>query len=408
MAVASPRKLMLLPFHLIQPGSGLQTLASLLVYGLSVKLSHVSDLTCQRVDKLSSWQNWLEAFSQGKALATLTDLAMSTRSRYIVTGSINAILDSAEVFVESVRVVVRLFDANEQRMILDDVLSIQDFEPFRNTPERLAIPMTALNELLNWATLKMFKALDPFPTAMIEERLAEQPISHSYEALRAVVQAQETQRPIEERMQLYESAVRLDPEFHSAWGELGKLYKRLHKWQRSIQAYEHAFGVVRAPAPLRGHYANEAGIGHALMRQLEQAIPLWEHAIAVYPAMLNPYLNLAHALEDMDRLEDALLYAIKGQAIASRDVRPCYSLARLYSKMAHWPLALEQYLRLLKLEGEDPWCHSNIATCFLQLGNTQEAIAHLQKTVALDPSSEAASTATLILMSLQSEEEEPG
>ena len=50
-----------------------------------------------------------------------------------------------------------------------------------------------------------------------------------------------------------------------------------------------------------------------------------------------------------------------------------------------------------RLDPDDPWVHSDVATCYLQMGDTDNAIYHLKQTVALDATGEAGQYAELVL-----------
>src|SRR5688572_32066351 len=64
--------------------------------------------------------------------------------------------------------------------------------------------------------------------------------------------------------------------------------------------------------------------------------------------------------------------------LAPEDFRSVISLARVYSKMGQWEKALVQYQQQLQLEADDPWCHSDMATCYLNLGRSEEHTSELQ------------------------------
>ena len=58
---------------------------------------------------------------------------------------------------------------------------------------------------------------------------------------------------------------------------------------------------------------------------------------------------------------------------------------------------LDQYKQQLAVDENDPWCHADMAFCYMNMGQPEQARAHLERTVALDPDGEAGDYAKVIL-----------
>jgi tetratricopeptide (TPR) repeat protein len=276
------------------------------------------------------------------------------------------------------------------------------FDPKLNRLSSLALPINELNQVLNWLCFYVVLAVYPKTASAILGELASHQVASSYQALHQLVKAEKAKTSAEKILG-FEMATQLDPNLEVAYIKLGKIFKNKRQYQKAISAYENALGVSTAADRVKATYAIEMGICFALLGEPRQAIQSWQNAIAFNPTSLNPYMNIAHTYEELDDLEQAEVFFRKAQLLSPGDSRLYYNLARIFSKKNEWTKALAQYQLQLVIDRQDPWCHSNIATCYLQLGDEANARKHLEKTAILDASGEAGQYANLILTGLSAE-----
>jgi tetratricopeptide (TPR) repeat protein len=203
----------------------------------------------------------------------------------------------------------------------------------------------------------------------------------------------------------YQQAIQVDNTVESAYAHLGRIYRSNGDYAKSILCFRNALQVACGALRNRAVYATEGGISCALLGKNDVTLQWWNQAISYDPHYLNPYLNLGNLHEDLNQLDKAVEYFAQAAKLAPDDSRTFSSLARLYSKQGKWEKALGQYTHQLDVDGEDAWCHSDIATCHLNLGNPVAAIEHLKRTAALDPGGEAGQYAELILEGLQASQD---
>ncbi|MBY0450509.1 MAG: tetratricopeptide repeat protein [Cyanobacteria bacterium] len=383
------------------PEPGVLRLERNIQFGLITKLSLYSNIICKDLATKKSKLAIDLLSSHNRLHEELQHIATSHRARYVLSGSVLPVFGQPpSTLVEEVSLTLRLYDAHTQTVVLDIQHMLSQMENGRRNPENLAAMPDSYETAVNWAATELIKQITPHGDLSSLDDLASLRISRSYEAIQYLCEGDDPELALENRMKALEKATELDPMNELAHFNLGKLYKSLGNHRQSVQHYRKAFEVSRASGKVRALYATDAGICCALLGEYKPAIQWWDRAIDITPSYINPYMNIAHAYEEQEDYEQSEKYFLKAQAIAPKDIRTAYSLARIYSKIGEWTKALEQYKQQLAGDDSDPWCHSNIATCYLQLGDNSKAKLHLEKTAQLDPEGEAGLYAQLILTEL--------
>jgi tetratricopeptide (TPR) repeat protein len=185
---------------------------------------------------------------------------------------------------------------------------------------------------------------------------------------------------------------------------LAKQYKQSRQYQSAIQLFKTVLNSNDFPVKMKAQILNEMGSCAALLDEKEEALQFWLEAIKQDSSLVLAYMNIAHAYEEMGQEAQSEAYLTQVLKLAPADTRVYYSLARIYLCQEKWDEALAQYQLQLLLEPNDPWCHNNIATSYLQQSNQKSAIQHLERAQALDPQGEAGHYASLVLMGLTSDE----
>lgn len=186
---------------------------------------------------------------------------------------------------------------------------------------------------------------------------------------------------------------------------LAQCYRKVGHYRETIRWMGKALQQARGAPWRQSRYAMEGGICCALLGEPDHALAWWKRAIELMPAQLSPYFNIALTMEEQNQEPDTLLEAAawleRVRQYAGNDARIFANLARLYSKANAWQQALDQYHRLLALNGDDAWVYSDMGTCYLQLGLNEEARASLNKSLALASDGELAEFNRLVLAQLE-------
>ncbi len=325
----------------------------------------------------------------------LTRLATASNANVVMTGSLNTTANDIEQ-PEDIEIKIRLFEAETKRIALETTLAFVDLKTVRNMPE---VNMEGFNQLIDDILKQTLPTIHPEKAQAILAHLVGKPVSQSYQALNYLVQAQKKQDS-SEKITFYEAAIQADPELEIAYYNLARAHRLEGNYEESIRFYRQALEVSHSSNELKSVYATDAGIGCAILGKTELAMQWWLKAIDYDKTNIHPYFNIANTCEDLNEFEKATQFFEQAQALAPDDFRTFFNLARIYSKTGAWDKALGQYQKQLTTESDDPWCHSDIATCYLNLKQPEQARGHLNKVLELDPTGEAAEYANLILMGL--------
>lgn len=342
----------------------------------------------------------IPSFSPAEYLPHLEQAAQGQRSRYVLWGVLQPARQlSDEETYQAFYLNVVLYDATHQNLAVHTTHFIELPGLLSNQAPGAEVLLEALDKTLNQALLLCLLYIQSPDTLESLWGLPEHRLVYSFEALLQLADA-ETQAEPAQKVDSYLQLLSYDPRMEVAYAQLGKLAKQQRQYEVAASYYQNAVTVSQAPVWVQAQYATEQGVCLALQGQTAAAIEAWEHALALNPNFLSPYLNMAHTYESQGDLELAERLFLQAQAINPADSRLYYNLARIYSRTNQWAKALAQYQGQLMLDADDPWCHSNIATCFLQLDNEIEASYHLNKAVELDANGEAGQYAQLILTGL--------
>jgi tetratricopeptide (TPR) repeat protein len=371
----------------------LQQCEMLYAYGVMSQLARFTTAHYKDMATLDEKITLTQELEQVETLKRLTQICKTTRSQYLFAGCILPAPPPQSAF----EIHYRLFDARKNQYIISEKVFLQLFPKSSADENQLPYNAEEINQLINKTVSQFAQAMFGHNPSLDAEKLA--PFSTSLNAMQLMLKAHQTVSAAE-KIALYETATQEDIMLESAYFHLARIYKNESLFEKSVLFYRETLKYSNAAAHNKAIYATEAGISCALLGRPDLALQWWKRAVEYDPTYLNPYFNIANTFEDQEKFPEAEFFFLKAQELAPDDFRTFFNLARIYSKMGVWDKALTQYNFQLRTEDKDPWCHSDVATCYLNLGDLQNAKQHLEKTVTLDPQGEAGEYAQLILSSL--------
>ncbi len=383
-------KLAAIGFQIPKPSHVLQQCEELYIYGVLSQLARFTDLQYRDYATVPDKIQLPATTPEPDVLSRLQQICQSTRSQFLFTGKLAPAAD----IQSELEINFQLYAAQPHTAIVNETTTLAlDIENMGDG-DAAQIPIEELNRVINETVSRFIQVLypekSPPPIA---------PMSTSLPAMKLVLKAHRTNNP-SEKIALYESAIREDLKIETGYYHLARIYKNEYEFEKSILFFREALKVSQACPRNKALYATEAGIACALLGRPELSLQWWQRAIEYDSSYINPYFNMANVYEDQENYPEAEHYFLKAQELAPDDFRTFLNLARIYSKMGLWDKALTQYRFQLATEDGDPWCHSDVATCYLNLGDVSNAKHHLEKTVSLDPDGEAGQYAQLILTGL--------
>lgn len=389
-------KLIILPLHVGSSGKGLQDFQRIFLFTVMMKLTLFSELICKNTFLKEETNPFEARLTAEQKLQGLYQYALNNRSRFVLTGAVIPRMVGLKQTLKNLKLSIKLFDTSENRYLLDVSYEIHKFPEANNTLQTFGIPLEDMNPIANWiATLitgivRSDEAISLMPYALRHT------MGNSLESLYYLIQS-ESAPDYNGRLRSLEAAVKADPNMEYAYLNLGKNYRLANNYTQSIHNYQKAFEVSQCPDSMKAFYASEIGINYALTNHYDEATQWWLKSIELAPTYLNPYMNMGLAFEEGEKYEEAENNFLKALAIEPNDIRNSINLARIYSKIGQWEKALVQYKFLNEKDDKDPWCHNDMGTCYLQMGDTKNALSHFEKTARLDPEGEAGQYAKLIL-----------
>lgn len=153
----------------------------------------------------------------------------------------------------------------------------------------------------------------------------------------------------------YARAIKIDGKdryAHEARIQLAK-GRKLSQWQEYVEAYRRALPVESnryfdrvlrskdGPKRLRSMELSDKGNSLTKKRKFEQAIPLFEEAIELDPTNLIAILNLADALQQLNRVKLVIPLCLRAISLDPKDSRAYYQLMQCYVKQKNYKKAIE-------------------------------------------------------------------
>lgn len=152
---------------------------------------------------------------------------------------------------------------------------------------------------------------------------------------------------LDEAVACFKAALNLDKSNHAAFNGLGLVYRDLADIPRALECFEHAVGIAPGDAEYRMNF------GVALRRQeLDSlAVDQFYHAIKLRPEWMEAVVMLAEVLHHQRRYDEA---------------KECYE-------------------RALQLKPADPELLERMGFVYLDMGDTEHALAEFGKVTAMHP-----------------------
>ena len=119
---------------------------------------------------------------------------------------------------------------------------------------------------------------------------------------------------------------------------------------------------------------------------------LWRTTIARNPACWMAHNNLAAALLENGRVDEAMAYIQMALKFGPGNAAAYANFAEALRQKGRMDEAFAQYKRALEIEPNNVAAHNNFGTALLQAGRVDEAIAHYQKALEIRPEFASAHT----------------
>ena len=185
----------------------------------------------------------------------------------------------------------------------------------------------------------------------------------------------------QEAVREYEYALRLKPDYADAHITLGVALAELGRPEDAIQHYEEALRIN--PNGAEAHM----NLGNALLAQGKpgDAIQHYEEALRLRPDYAEAHYNLGAALVKLGRPEDAIRHCEEAVRISPDDAMAHNNLGTALGQAGRFQEAMEQWQQAVRINPDDAMAHYNLGTALGQAGRFQEAMEQWEQTLRINP-----------------------
>ncbi len=157
-------------------------------------------------------------------------------------------------------------------------------------------------------------------------------------------------------------------------------------WQSPIALFGHALRVN--PRSWMAH--NNLAIALADRGKLDDAVAHYRSALLLKPGYAEWYYNLGNALVKQGKVEEAVTYYFLALRIRPDYANAHFNLANILASQGKFEEAAAHYFQTLKIQPDYPDGNSNLGNVLAEQGKLQEAIVHYSLALRSDPSNDKA------------------
>jgi len=298
---------------------------------------------------------------------------------------VEALLDgSIRKAGKRVRISVQLVDANNGYQLwserfdreIEDIFAIQD-EIARSVLESLGLALTEREE---------FRFLKPSTTNIeaYEFYLRGRKLYHKW-----------TRQSVKFARQMFERAVKIDPDFTAAWAGLANAYVDLFRWSRKPRDLDEAKRASENALKLNPNSAEahvSAGQALAIQRRFPEAANAFERAIKEDPTVYEAYYFYGRALFESGDVEKAVELFEKAQQVRPDDYESHTLRAQALTELGREDEArqanqatVECIEKHLELNPDEARAYSLGASVLIRLGQNERSKQWTQQAMNLAP-----------------------
>jgi serine/threonine protein kinase/tetratricopeptide (TPR) repeat protein len=213
-----------------------------------------------------------------------------------------------------------------------------------------------------------------------------------YSKGRAFIERRDVKENIDYAIQMFEEAVKLDPDFAMAHAGLGEAYwskyqaTRESAWvDRAIASSDRA--LVLDPHQAQVHVA--LGIIYHGTGKIERATEEFERAIELQPTSDDAYKGLGRCCQRKGDIECAVRYFER-----AIELRPGYwgnynALGSCYYTFGRYRDAAEQFRRVITFQPDSFEGYSNLGAIYYMLGSYEDAVAMYKHAIEIQANEES-------------------
>jgi tetratricopeptide (TPR) repeat protein len=184
-----------------------------------------------------------------------------------------------------------------------------------------------------------------------------------------------------EAIRHYEEALRIRPDFAQAHNNLGAVLTRAGRIEEAIGHFERAIQIY--PGLADAH--NNLGIAFGRLGRADEAIEQFELAVQIDPDFAKARNNLGDALLRQGRVQEAIGQFEQAARIQPNDASVLNNLGAALWRAGRIQEAVKCYEQALRINPDNAEAHYNLAGALELAGRIPEAIGHYEAALRLNP-----------------------
>jgi protein O-mannosyl-transferase len=194
-------------------------------------------------------------------------------------------------------------------------------------------------------------------------------------------QALSAQGRLDESIQHYKEALRIDPRSDKAHNNLGLTLAAQGKQDEAVQHYEAALGLNPNNEAAHINY----GIDLAAMGRLDDAASHFQRALSIRPNDSLAHGQLGRVLSVQNKFEEARYHLSESLRIDPNEPEAHYGLGMLFEHQGNLTGAAEHFLEATRCRPDYLEAHAHLGLLLSSQGKTSEAIKHYRVVLKIAP-----------------------
>ncbi|TAE04126.1 MAG: tetratricopeptide repeat protein [Bacteroidetes bacterium] len=183
-----------------------------------------------------------------------------------------------------------------------------------------------------------------------------------------------------EKIEAYQQIVRLNPDKHEAWNNLGIAYFNQNNYAQAIDAYRKAIEIE----PNFHEAWNNLGIAYFNQNNYAQAIDAYRKAIEIEPNFHEAWYNLGIAYDDIKNYAQAIDASRKAVEIKPDYYEAWDNLGVTYIYLKDWINAEKSYKKALEIKPDLHEVIYNLACLYSLQKHKEKVLSYLQQAIFLN------------------------
>lgn len=186
---------------------------------------------------------------------------------------------------------------------------------------------------------------------------------------------------IKEAIAHFKKALELDPEYASAYINLGAAHARLNMNQAALENFSQAL-QLRHQVP-EAHYS--MGNVLVLLGRSDEALDHYQNALKIRPDYADAHLKLADVLDAKGRQQEAISHYRETLRIDPEYVQAHNNLGVTLASQGKLEVAIGHFTKVLQMRPRDAEAHFNMGNARANQGKYEEAAAYFSKALQINP-----------------------